>query len=169
MVRSSEYEMQQSLPADVRIMPELYQQKAFIDRAIENVMEALRDGAVLVVVILFLFLMNVRTTLITLTAIPLSVVLTAMVFAACAQSSIGRCRLGSNYEVSEHGKVVSWKGAHKLIGARRRGGKTGLTSFSWSQQRGIGDNIGVPGLDPVAVSARLRSSRSHIVLGPGLD
>jgi len=86
MVTEALDEMKQSLPDDVRIMPELYQQKAFIDRAIENVMEALRDGVVLVVVILFLFLMNVRTTLITLTAIPLSVVLTAMVFAACGLS-----------------------------------------------------------------------------------
>ncbi len=75
-------EMQASLPADVRILPELYQQKEFIDLAIENVVEALRDGAILVVIILFLFLMNLRTTLITLTAIPLSIVITAMVFSA---------------------------------------------------------------------------------------
>ena len=75
-------EIQQSLPADVRIMPSLYQQKEFIDRAIDNVKEALLHGAVLVVIILFLFLLNVRTTLITLTAIPLSLVLTAMIFAA---------------------------------------------------------------------------------------
>ncbi|QEG36865.1 efflux RND transporter permease subunit [Bythopirellula goksoeyrii] len=74
-------EMQVSLPADVKILPELYQQKEFIDLAIENVVEALRDGAILVVIILFLFLMNVRTTLITLTAIPLSLAITAMVFA----------------------------------------------------------------------------------------
>lgn len=78
--------IRRSLPGDVRIMPDLYQQKAFIDRAIENVIGALRDGAVLVVIILYLFLMNVRTTLITLTAIPLSLVLTAMVFAACGLS-----------------------------------------------------------------------------------
>ncbi|QDS97059.1 efflux RND transporter permease subunit [Adhaeretor mobilis] len=75
-------EMRASLPSDVRILPEFYQQKEFIDLAIENVVEALRDGAILVVIILFLFLMNVRTTLITLTAIPLSIVITAMVFAA---------------------------------------------------------------------------------------
>ncbi|TWT86709.1 Cobalt-zinc-cadmium resistance protein CzcA [Pseudobythopirellula maris] len=74
-------EMSDSLPSDVRLLPELYQQKEFIDLAIENVVEALRDGAILVVIILFLFLMNIRTTLITLTAIPLSIVITAMVFA----------------------------------------------------------------------------------------
>lgn len=74
-------EMQPSLPADVKMLPELYQQKSFIDLAIENVIEALRDGGILVVVILFLFLMNLRTTFITLTAIPLSIVMTALVFA----------------------------------------------------------------------------------------
>ena len=74
-------EMKPSLPKDVRILPGLYQQKEFIDLAIENVATALRNGAILVVIILFLFLMNVRTTLITLTAIPLSIVTTALVFA----------------------------------------------------------------------------------------
>lgn len=82
MVAAALEEMSSSLPSDVRVLPELYQQKEFIDLAIENVVEALRDGAILVVVILFLFLMNLRTTLITLTAIPLSIVITAMVFAA---------------------------------------------------------------------------------------
>ena len=73
-------ELRPSLPGDLRIEP-LYTQKSFIDRAIENVVEALRDGGILVVIILFLFLMNVRTTFITLTAIPLSLVMTAIVFA----------------------------------------------------------------------------------------
>lgn len=75
-------ELASSLPGDVHVLPQLYQQKEFIDLAIANVVEALRDGVLLVVVILFLFLMNVRTTLITLTAIPLSIVITALVFAA---------------------------------------------------------------------------------------
>jgi HME family heavy-metal exporter len=68
------------LPADVSIQPGLYQQAAFIDLAIDNVKEALRDGGLLVVVILFLFLLNFRTTFITLTAIPLSIVITGLVF-----------------------------------------------------------------------------------------
>jgi len=72
-------ELADSLPDDIRIVP-VYSQKSFIDRAIENVVEALCDGGLLVVVILFLFLMNFRTTFITLTAIPLSLVMTAAVF-----------------------------------------------------------------------------------------
>lgn len=65
---------------DLVIDGSFYQQRAFIDLGIHNVMEALRDGAILVTIILFLFLMNFRTTIITLTAIPLSLVLTALFF-----------------------------------------------------------------------------------------
>jgi len=72
--------LKDSLPKDVVVAPELYQQSSFIDRAIENVIEALRDGGLLVVVILFLFLLNFRTTFITLTAIPLSIVITSLIF-----------------------------------------------------------------------------------------
>jgi len=74
-------ELKSSLPSDIRILPDLYEQKTFIDLAIDNVMEALRDGGILVVIILFVFLLNLRTTFITLTAIPLSIVMTALVFA----------------------------------------------------------------------------------------
>jgi CzcA family heavy metal efflux pump len=73
-------ELKQSLSPGVRIET-TYSQKSFIDRAIKNVEEALRDGVILVVIVLFLFLMNVRTTFITLTAIPLSLVMTALIFA----------------------------------------------------------------------------------------
>lgn len=73
-------ELKPSLPADIRINPEVYQQKGFIELGIHNVIEALRDGGILVVIILFLFLLNFRTTFITLTAIPLSIVVTGLVF-----------------------------------------------------------------------------------------
>jgi Cu/Ag efflux pump CusA len=79
-------DLKASLPPDIEIETELYQQREFIDRGIHNVLEALRDGAVLVLIILFLFLMNVRTTLITLTAIPLSIVITGLVFHFFGQS-----------------------------------------------------------------------------------
>ena len=69
-----------ALPQDIRLNPEVYQQKEFIDVSIRNVIDALRDGGILVVVILFLFLLNFRTTFITLTAIPLSIVVTGLVF-----------------------------------------------------------------------------------------
>jgi CzcA family heavy metal efflux pump len=71
-----------SLPEGVQIVDDVFQQSAFINRAIDNVVAAVRDGAILVVIVLFAFLMNMRTTLITLTALPLSVAVTAIVFAA---------------------------------------------------------------------------------------
>lgn len=73
-------EVEASLPADVVVNSELFRLKNFIDRGIFNVGEALVIGAVLVLIVLFLFLMNLRTTFITLTAIPLSLVMTMLVF-----------------------------------------------------------------------------------------
>jgi HME family heavy-metal exporter len=71
---------EETLPADYVINTDLFQLKNFIDRGIYFVGEALVIGAVLVVIILFLFLLNFRTTFITLTAIPLSLVITILVF-----------------------------------------------------------------------------------------
>ena len=80
-VKEALRDLEVSLPDDIRIA-NVYSQRSFIDRAIENVVEALADGGFLVLVILFLFLLNFRTTFITLTAIPLSIIATACVFAA---------------------------------------------------------------------------------------
>ena len=73
-------EAETSLPADIVVNSDLFRLKNFIDRGIFNVGEALVIGAVLVLIILFLFLLNFRTTFITLTAIPLSLVITTLVF-----------------------------------------------------------------------------------------
>jgi Cu/Ag efflux pump CusA len=72
-------EIRPSLPADARI-DVLFRQATFIRNAIANVQEAIRDGAIMVVIVLLLFLLNFRTTLITLTAIPLSFAVAALVF-----------------------------------------------------------------------------------------
>ncbi len=60
----------------------LFRQGDFIEAAIGNLRHAIRDGAIMVAIVLFLFLMNVRTTLITLTAIPLSFAVSFLVFRA---------------------------------------------------------------------------------------
>ena len=73
-------ELKKSFPAGVILNKDLFKQSHFIETAIDNVKEALRDGTVLVFIILFLFLLNFRTTAITLTAIPLSFLVTAIVF-----------------------------------------------------------------------------------------
>ena len=73
-------QLQQDLPADVKIERHIFRQSDFIQAAIGNVEEAIRDGVIWVFVVLFLFLWNFRTSAITLTAIPLSLLITALVF-----------------------------------------------------------------------------------------
>ncbi len=73
-------ELQNTLPPDVEINTRLFRQANFIQRSIDNVIHALRDGAILVAIVLFLFLLNFRTTAITLTAIPLSFAVTFLIF-----------------------------------------------------------------------------------------
>lgn len=73
-------EVEAALPADIIVNSELFRLRNFIDRGIFNVAEALVIGAVLVIIVLFVFLLNFRTTFITLTAIPLSLVLTTLTF-----------------------------------------------------------------------------------------
>lgn len=71
-------ELQPSLPADVNVMV-TFRQSDFIDASIENVRNSLRDGIIIVSIILFLFLMNWRTAVITMSAIPLSLIIGLMV------------------------------------------------------------------------------------------
>jgi CzcA family heavy metal efflux pump len=72
-------ELRPSLPAGVEAGI-LFRQGDFIENAVGNLKEAIRDGAIMVTLILFLFLLNIRTTLITLTAIPLSFAITLLTF-----------------------------------------------------------------------------------------
>jgi CzcA family heavy metal efflux pump len=78
-VEAALVEIAPALPADVRVNV-LFRQATFIQHAVHNVQEAIRDGAIMVVIVLFLFLLNFRTTFITLTAIPLSFAVAALVF-----------------------------------------------------------------------------------------
>ncbi len=79
-------ELQAGLPAGVAAPKVLFRQADFIEASIGNVTEALRDGAIMVAIVLFAFLLSARTTLISLTAIPLSLAVTALVFELLGQS-----------------------------------------------------------------------------------
>lgn len=71
-------DLQPSLPADVRIATNIFRQQRFIDSSIDNIRKSLYEGGVFVVIVLFLFLMNVRTTLISLVTIPLSLLVSIL-------------------------------------------------------------------------------------------
>ena len=68
-----------SFPADVRVNTGIFRQADFIDRSISNLQESLFVGAIFVIIVLFFFLMDVRTTLISLVALPLSIIVTLIV------------------------------------------------------------------------------------------
>jgi Cu/Ag efflux pump CusA len=78
-IREALDDLRPRLPADIALEM-TYEQRQFIDFSVNNVVEAIRDGALLVVIVLVIFLLNIRATLITLTAIPLSLLATFLVF-----------------------------------------------------------------------------------------
>lgn len=78
--------LKQGLPAGLNAPQVLFRQADFIAASISNVTAALRDGAIMVAIVLFAFLLSMRTTLISLTAIPLSLAVTALVFQWMGQS-----------------------------------------------------------------------------------
>ena len=67
-------DLKRELPADVKVTTDVYRQERFINSSIDNVKSALIEGAIFVVIVLFVFLMNVRTTVISLVTIPLAFV-----------------------------------------------------------------------------------------------
>ncbi|RST47671.1 efflux RND transporter permease subunit [Variovorax sp. MHTC-1] len=79
-------ELQQGLPPGLAPPKVLFRQADFIEASIRNVSEALRDGAIMVAIVLFAFLLSARTTLISLVAIPLALAVTALVFKLLGQS-----------------------------------------------------------------------------------
>ena len=73
------HDLQKNLPPDVRVSTDTFRQSRFIENSIGNVQDSLVEGAIFVVIVLFLFLANVRTTLISLVTLPLSLVVAVLV------------------------------------------------------------------------------------------
>lgn len=72
-------EVSKTLPSDIHIATDIFKQSDFIDNSISNLQRTLLEGALFVIVVLFFFLMNLRTTVISVVALPLSIILTVIV------------------------------------------------------------------------------------------
>ena len=72
-------DLRKNLPADVHVSTDIFRQSHFIDNSINNVKKSLFEGGFFVVIVLFLFLMNIRTTVISLVALPLSLLVSIIV------------------------------------------------------------------------------------------
>ena len=71
-------DLQKNLPKDVHVSTDIFRQSRFIDSSINNVKDSLFEGSFFVIIVLFLFLMNVRTTVISLVALPLSLLVSIL-------------------------------------------------------------------------------------------
>jgi HME family heavy-metal exporter len=127
-----------SLPAGMSPPKVVFRQANFIEASILNVEEAMRDGAIMVAVVLFLFLLNVRTTLIALTAIPMSILITALTFKVMGLS-INTMTLG---------------GIAIAIGVLVDNAIVGLENILRRLKRNIADGAFKPALEVIAAATK---------------
>ena len=71
-------ELQKNLPADIHISTDVFRQSRFIDNSIDNIQKSLFEGSIFVIIVLFFFLMSLRTTVISLVALPLSLLVSIL-------------------------------------------------------------------------------------------
>jgi CzcA family heavy metal efflux pump len=109
--------LQLGLPKGLLLDPDIFRQSQFIEASVNNVIHALRDGAILVVIVLILFLLNVRATIITLAALPLSILSTFIVFKLLGQSvntmTLGGIAIGVGELVDD--AVVGVENIHRRL------------------------------------------------------
>lgn len=79
LIRRDLADIATTLPKDIKISTDIFSQSEFIDNSISNLQEALLEGALFVIVVLFFFMMNLRTTAISVIALPLSIIVTVIV------------------------------------------------------------------------------------------
>lgn len=75
-----------TLPGDVEIATDIFRQSTFISTSISNLQESLMEGALMVIIVLFFFLMNLRTTVISVIALPMSIIITVLILRAMDMS-----------------------------------------------------------------------------------
>lgn len=78
-IESTLADLATSLPSDIKISTDIFRQSDFIDESISNLQSSLLEGAIFVILVLFIFLMNFRTTLISVVALPLSIIVTVLI------------------------------------------------------------------------------------------
>ncbi|MDE6802011.1 MAG: efflux RND transporter permease subunit [Muribaculaceae bacterium] len=68
-----------TLPSDIKISTDIFSQSTFIENSVGNLQESLFEGAIFVIIVLFFFLMNLRTTIISVVALPISILITVLI------------------------------------------------------------------------------------------
>lgn len=120
-IESSISDLQKSMTEDIHISTNIFRQSDFIESSIQNIQDALLEGALFVVIILFFFLMDIRTTIISLVALPLSVLITLIVLHACGYTintmSLGGIAIAIGSLVDD--AIVDVENVYKRLRANR--------------------------------------------------
>ncbi|MDE6081515.1 MAG: efflux RND transporter permease subunit, partial [Muribaculaceae bacterium] len=110
-----------NLPADLHISTDIFRQSDFIDHSIGNLQESLFEGALFVIIVLFFFLMNIRTTVISVVALPMSILIAVIVLHVCGFSintmSLGGIAIAIGSLVDD--AIVDVENVYKRLNANR--------------------------------------------------
>ncbi len=119
-------EMGASIPEDVKINTDIFRQSDFIETSISNLQESLIIGAFFVIVVLFFFLMNLRTTLISLVALPMSIIVTVLILNLMGMTintmSLGGIAIAIGSLVDD--AIVDVENVYKRLRERHRSGES---------------------------------------------
>ncbi|WP_303323163.1 efflux RND transporter permease subunit [uncultured Duncaniella sp.] len=128
-IESSLSQIRSTLPADVKVNTDIFRQSDFISTSIGNLQESLFIGAIFVIVVLFFFLMNLRTTVISLVALPLSFIVTVLVLHFLGLTintmSLGGIAIAIGSLVDD--AIVDVENVYKRLRERHRSGESVLT------------------------------------------
>lgn len=120
-IEASLADMQKNMPKDVKISTDIFRQSDFIESSINNIQDALLEGALFVVIILLFFLMDLRATVISLVAMPLSVLFTMVVLYFCGYTintmSLGGIAIAIGSLVDD--AIVDVENVYKRLKANR--------------------------------------------------
>ncbi|MDE5749796.1 MAG: efflux RND transporter permease subunit, partial [Duncaniella sp.] len=132
-------DLSKTLPADVSVDTDIFRQADFIDRSISNLQESLFVGAVFVIIVLFFFLMDLRTTLISLVALPLSIMVTVILLDLLGLTvntmSLGGIAIAIGSLVDD--AIVDVENVHKRLRASRPSDRKSLLQTIFDASREV--------------------------------